>query len=70
MTAEAWDNQRIELTMDELLDYVVEQQQMLDQVGSLINAYRRTGDERLLDILLAMIGEEGEEEEGEGEEDE
>ena len=69
MTAEAWNDQRVELTMDELMEACVDMSRLLDQAVALVRAYRESGDERLLDILLEMIGNEEDVLEDEGEED-
>lgn len=68
MSAEAWNNQYIELSHAELLESCIEMTKMLDQVASLVEAFKKTGDERLLDVVLDMIGV-NEDEEGEGDED-
>lgn len=64
MSAEAWDNQYIELTPEELMESCVEMTKLLDQTVALIKAFKNSGDERLLDILLEMIGMDEEDEEG------
>ena len=69
MTAEAWNDQRVELTIDELMEACVDMSRLLDQTVALIRAYRESGDERLLDILLDMIGNEEDLLEEDGEED-
>ena len=69
MTAEAWNDQRVELTIDELMEACVDMSRLLDQTVALIRAYRQSGDERLLDILLDMIGNEEDLLEEDGEED-
>lgn len=65
MSAEAWNNQYIELSQEELLESCVDMSRLLDQTVALIEAFKKTGDERLLDVVLDMIGtsegQEGEE---------
>jgi hypothetical protein len=63
MSAEMWDERKVlELDNETLLDDCMEMAGMLDKIESLIVAFKATKDERLLDVMLFVIGGEDEDE--------
>ena len=59
MSAEMWDEGKVlEMDNEYLLDDCIRMAGMLDEVESLIKAYQKTGDSRLLGIALQVIGAE------------
>ena len=59
MSGEMWDERKVmELDNEHLLEDCMEMAGMLDEVESLLLAYKKSGDARLLDIALKLIGAE------------
>lgn len=64
MSGEVWDERKVmELDNEHLLEDCMEMAGMLDEVECLLLAYKKSGDGRLLEIALKLIGaEEGKDE--------
>ncbi len=57
MSGEIWDERKVlELDNETLLDDCMEMAGMLDKIESLIAAFKATKDERLLDVMLYVLG--------------
>lgn len=57
MSGEMWDERKVmELDNEHLLEDCMEMAGMLDKIESLIVAFKATKDERLLDVMLFVIG--------------